>query len=75
MNVYEFIIIQFSSLAQSCPTLCSHMDDSTRGFPIQHQLLELAQTHVHCVSDAIQPSHLCRPLLLPSIFHHQDLFQ
>ena len=45
------------------------MDCSTPGLPVHHQLPELAQTHVHGVSDAIQPSHLCRPLLLlPSIF-------
>ena len=48
---------QFSSVAQLCPTLCDPMDCSTPGFPVHHQLLELAQTHVHCVSDAIQPSH------------------
>ena len=50
-------------------TLCDFMDCSTPGFPVQHQLPELAQTHVHWVSDTIQPSHLCRPLLFPpSIF-------
>ena len=54
------------SVAQSCPTLCEPMDYSTPGFPVLHHLPELAQTHVHRVSDAIQPSH---PLLfLPSIF-------
>ena len=46
----------FSSVAQSCPTLCDPMDCSTPGFPVHHQLPELAQTHVHHVSDAIQPS-------------------
>ena len=54
---------QFSSVAQSCPTLCDPMDCSTPGFPVHHQLLELTQTHVHRVSDAIQPSH---PPLSPS---------
>ena len=54
---------QFSSVAQSCPTLCDPMDCSTSGFPVHHQLLELAQTHVHRVNDAIQPSH---PLVSPS---------
>ena len=49
--------IQFSSATQSCPTLCNPMDCSTPGFPVHHQLLELAQTHVHRVGDAIQPSH------------------
>ena len=58
-----FIFVQFSSVAQSCPTLCDPMDYSTPGFPIHHQLSELAQTHVHWVSDAIQPSH---SLLSPS---------
>ena len=50
-------VCQFSSVAQSCPTLCNPMDCSTPGFPVHHQLLELAQTHVHWVGDAIQPSH------------------
>ena len=54
---------QFSSVAQSCPTLCDPMDCSTPGLPVHHQLLEFTQTHVHRVSDAIQPSH---PLLSPS---------
>ena len=52
---------QFSSVAQSCLTLCDPMDCSTPGFPVLHQLLELAQTHVHWVSDAIQPSHPVSP--------------
>ena len=47
----------FSSVAQSHPTLCDPMDCSMPGFPVHHQLPELAQTHVHQVSDAIQPSH------------------
>ena len=55
--------VQFSSVTQSCLTLCNPMDCSTPGFPIHHQLLKLAQTHVHRVSDAIQASH---PLLSPS---------
>ena len=68
---------QFSSVAQSCPTLCDPMDCNTPGFSVHHQLLEFVQTHVHQVSDAIQPSH---PLLSPSppIFNlsqHQGLFQ
>ena len=46
-----------SSVAQSCPTLCDPMDCSTPGFPVHHQLPKLAQTHVHWVDDAIQPSH------------------
>ena len=54
---------QFSSVAQSCLTLCDPKDCNMPGFPVHHQLLELAQTHVHQVGDAIQPSH---PLLTPS---------
>ena len=57
------------SVTQSCSTPCDTMNWSTPGFPVHHQLLKLAQTHVHLVGDAIQPSHLCHPLLLlPSIF-------
>ena len=55
-------------VAQSCPTLCDPMDCSTTGFPVHHQLPDLAQSHVHRVSDAIQPSQPRGPLLLPSIF-------
>ena len=63
------IPLQFSSVIQSCPSLCDPKDCSTPGLPVHHQLLELAQTHVHWVGDAIQPSHpLSSPLLLPSIF-------
>ena len=63
------IIYQFSSVAQSCLTLCDPMDCSTPGLPVCHQLPELTQTHVHQVGDAIQPSHpLSSPLLVPSIF-------
>ena len=69
--------IQFSSVAQSCPTLCSPMNRSTPGLPVHHQLPEFTQTHVHWVSDAIQPSH---PLSSPSPpapnpSQHQSLFQ
>ena len=67
--------VQSSSVAQLCPTLCDPMDCSTPGFPLHHQLLELTQTHVHWVGDAIQPSH---PLLSPSpptfnLSQHQGL--
>ena len=55
--------VQFSSVAQLCPTLCSFMNCNTPGFPVSHQLPELAQTHVHWVGDAIHQSH---PLLPPS---------
>ena len=49
--------LQFSSVVQSCPTLCDPMNCNTPGLPVHHQLLEFTQTHVHRVSDAIQPSH------------------
>ena len=64
-----FIILpsQFSSVTQSCPTLCNHMDCSTPGFPGHHQLPSLAQTHVHQVSDAIQPSHPLSSLSPPAV--------
>ena len=55
--------MEFSSVAQLCLTLCDPMDCSTPGFPVHHQLLELAQTCVHEITDAIQSSH---PLLSPS---------
>ena len=62
-------IYQFSSVAQSCLTLCNPMDCSTPGLPVHHQLPEPTQTHVHWVGDAIQPSHpLSSPSLPTSIF-------
>ena len=67
---------QFSSVAQSCPTLCDPMDYSLPGFPVRHQLPELAQTHVHWVSDAIQPSHpLSSPSHAFSLSQHRGLFR
>ena len=61
--------VQFSSVAQSCPTLFNPVDCSTPGFPVHHQFPELTQIHVHWVSDGIQPSYPLSPLLLlPSIF-------
>ena len=54
--------VQFSSVAQSCPTLCNRMKSRMPGLPVHHQLPEFTQTHVHRVSDAIQPSH---PSLVP----------
>ena len=73
----ELPSVQFSSVAQSCPTLCDPMNRSTPGLPVHHQLPEITQTHVHRVSDAIQPSH---PLSSPSPpapnpSQHQSLFQ
>ena len=69
--------VQFSSVAQSCPTLCDPMNRSTPGLPVHHQLPEFTQTQVHGVSDAIQLSH---PLSSPSPpapnpSQHQSLFQ
>ena len=59
-----FSSVQFSSVAQSCPTLCGPMNRSTPGLPVHQHLLEFTQTHIHRVSDAIQPSHPQSPLLL-----------
>ena len=57
MNVLEYINeLQFSSVTQSCPTLCNPMNHSMPGLPVHHQHPEFTQTHVHQVSDAIQPS-------------------
>ena len=69
--------VQFSSVAQSCPTLCDPMNCSMPGFPVHHQLLEPTQTHVHQVSDAIQPSYLLSSPSPPafSLPQHQGLFQ
>ena len=67
--------MQFSSVTQLYLTLCSPMDCSMPGLPVHHQLLELAQMHVHRVSDAIQPSHSL--LFLSPAFNlsqHQGLF-
>ena len=86
LHIYLFLIclfilivgsVQFSSVAQSCPTLCDPMSHSTPGLPVHHQLLEFTQTLVHQVSDAIQPSH---PLSSPSPpapnpSQHRSLFQ
>ena len=76
-SVFIPIPKKFSSVTQSCPTLCNPMNRSMPGLPVHHQLLEFTQTHVHWVGDAIQPSH---PLLSPSPpapnpSQHQGLFQ
>ena len=68
---------QFTSVAHLCPTLCNPMNRSIPGFPVHYQLPEPTQTHVHCISDAIQPSH---PLSSPSppalnVSQHQGLFK
>ena len=69
--------VQIRSVAQACPTLCDPMNRSTPGLPVHHQLLEFTQTHVHRVSDVIQPSHpLATPSpLAPNPSQHQSLFQ
>ena len=74
---FQISSVQFSSVAQSCPTFCDPMNRSTPGLPVHHQLPEFTQTHAHRVSDATQPSH---PLLSPSLppsnpSQHQGLFQ
>ena len=71
------VVHKFSSVAQSCTTLCDPMNCSTPGLPVHNQLPESTQTHVHRVGDAIQPSH---PLLSPSspalnLSQHQGLFK
>ena len=76
-TIVFLVTVQFSSVAQSCPTLCDPMNCSTPGLPVHHQLLESTQTHVHWVSDAVQPSH---PLSSPSppafnLSQHQGLFK
>ena len=77
-NIYDSLFsVQFSSVAQSCPTLCDPMNRSTPGLPVHHQLPEFTQIHVHRVRVAIQPSH---PLSSPSPpapnpSQHQSLFQ
>jgi len=76
-NMFKKASVRFSSVAQSCLTLCDPMNRSTPGLPVHHQLPEFTETHVHQVSDAIQPSH---PLSSPSPpapnpSQHQSLFQ
>ena len=76
-NMRNILIFQFSSVAQSCLTLCDPMDYSMPGLPVHHQLPEFIQTHVHWVGDAIQPSH---PLSSPSpltfnLSQHQGVFK
>ena len=72
-----YLSVHFSSVAQSCPTVCNSMNRSTPGLPVHHHLPEFTQTHVHRVRDSIQPSH---PLSSPSppapnLSQHQSLFQ
>ena len=79
---YGFLIsyilsVQFSSVAQSCLTLCDPRDCSMPGFPIHHQLPEPTQTHVHCIGDAIQPSHSLSSTSPPmfNLSKHQGFFR
>ena len=74
--VSQMGMVQFSSVAQSCLTLCDPMNHSTPGLPVHHQLPEFTQTHVHQVSDAIQASHpLASSSPAPNPSQHQSLFQ
>ena len=70
-----FFLIQFSSLAQSCLTLCDPINCSTPGLPVHHQLLGFTQAHVHWVGDAIQPSHPVIPFSCPQSFPASGSFQ
>ena len=76
-NGFNYSSVQFSSVAQSCPTLCNPINRSTPGLPVHHQLPEFTQIHVHWVSDPIQPAHTLSspspPAPKPS--QHQSLFQ
>ena len=69
--------VQFSSVAQSCPTLCDPINRSTPGLPLYHQLLESTQTHIHWVGDAIKLSHPLSSPSLPALnlSQHQGLFK
>ena len=73
----EYISVQFSSVTQSCLTLCDLMNCRMPGLPVHHQLLEFTQTHVHWFNDAIQPSHPLSSPSLPALnlSQHQGLFQ
>ena len=77
ISIFQFSSVQFSSVAQSCPSLCDPMSHSTPGLPVHHQLPEFTQTHAHWISDAIQPSHplLSPPLPTFNLSQHQGLFQ
>ena len=77
ISAQVFVWIQFSSVAQLCPTLCDPVDCSMPGFPVHHQLPEPTQTHVHWVGDAIQPPHPLSSASPPTfnLSQHQGLFQ
>ena len=73
----NLVSVQFSSVTQSCSTICDPMEHSMPGLPVHHQLLEFTQTHVHRVGDAIQPSHLLSSPSPPafSLSQHHGLFK
>ena len=75
--VFSMWYVQFSSVAQSCLTLCNPMNCSTPGFTVLHHLLEVGQTHVHRVGDSIQPPHPLSSSSPPAfnLLQHQGLFQ
>ena len=77
LQLSGFLLWCCCSVTQSCPTLCNPMDCSMPGFPVLHYLPEFAKTHVHWVSDAIQPSHPLSPTSRPSLdpSQHQGLVQ
>ena len=69
-NIFNLIVsVQFSSVAQSCLTLCNPMNRSTPGLPVHHQLPEFTQTHVHRVSDAIQQVRLVKAMVFPVVMY------
>ena len=74
IEIKTYYSVQFSSVAQSCLTLCDPMNRSMPGLPVHHQLPEFTQTHVHWVGDAIQPSHPLSCVLLTSIFTNIGVF-
>ena len=76
-NIPNCVAATAAKSLQSCPTLCDPMNHSTPGLPVHHQLPESTQTHVHCVTDAIQPSHLLSSPSppAPNGSDHQGLFK
>ena len=77
LYIIHLSLVQFSSVAQSCPTLCDPMNRSTPGLSVHHHLPEFTQPHIHQVCDAIQPSHpqSSPSLPTPNPSQHQSLFQ
>ena len=77
VDTLQYRWVQFSSVTQSCPTLCDPMNRSTPGLPVHHQLPEFNQTHIHWVGDTIQPSHPLSSTSPPAfnLSQHQGLFK